>query len=101
MQLEKWHKVALFIAFIVTATLGIEARYASSGFVKQIDERLEQKILSDRRANLQERVWNLDDRFGPGCLECDLIVKDEYRRLLFEIKEIDEQLSPEGSHNGP
>jgi hypothetical protein len=93
--MEKWHKLALFVAFVVSATLAVEARYASSGFVKQVEQRLDQKINTDRLDNLQERIWKLEDRYGLGCETCPSVVKDEYRELQkeyeFLLKKIKEE----------
>lgn len=56
------HIIAILTAFF-TAFLFIDSRYAQSGHVKSIQLRLEHKILADRSNDIQQRVWQLEDRY--------------------------------------
>lgn len=49
--------------------------------IKQIEKRLELKILEDRLYAIQERLWRLNDRYGEKLDEMPEEIKDIYRDL--------------------
>jgi len=77
---------------IVSATIAVEARYAKSAYVKQVEQRLDQKIVTDRMDSIQNRIWKLEDRYGIACAECPDVVKDEYRELEKEYEFLDRKI---------
>ena len=54
--------------------------------------RLDQKIIQDRINAIQERLWRLQDKYGDIVENMPEMIRDQYRRLLKEIKECEEQL---------
>ena len=88
--MDKLYKWLILISIIITWFLALEARYASSGFVNEINQRLDQKIVDDRMGNLQERICKLEDRYGHDCAECPLEVLDAYRAMKIEYNRLDE-----------
>jgi hypothetical protein len=87
---DKLYKWLILISIIITGFLALEARYASSGFVNEINQRLDQKIVDDRMDNLQGRMWKLEDRYGIGCAECPTEVLNAYRDMKIEYDRLDE-----------
>ena len=88
--------VALIISLTVLIGLAakLDGRWAKaqslsqlSQSVQKLAERLDQKILADRQAMVQERIWRLEDRYGSIEL-MPLEVRDEYRRLKVELEEL-------------
>ena len=71
---------------IVGGLIVIDTHYAKSSevaelstYVCSVEERLNVKISQDRLNSLQERQWNLEDRYHDKAREMD-----EYRRLQQE-----------------
>ena len=54
--------------------------------IQALSIRLEQKIQDDRLSNIQQRIWNLEDRYGTDKTKMTPAVCDTYRRL-YEEKE--------------
>lgn len=76
--------IVIIIGLCTLAGIGYkyDQRLAKADDVKKLDIRLEQKIQSDRVANLQERIWSYEDRYGTDCLIMPTNVRAEYRNLL-------------------
>lgn len=81
------------IIAIVSATIAVEARYAKSAYVKQVEQRLDQKIVADRMDNIQDRIWKLEDRYGISCENCPDVVNDEYRELEKEYNQLEDKIN--------
>jgi len=60
--------------------------------VAQVDKRLDIKILEDRRDKLQERVWDLEKRFGETCSNCPLPTKEEFKKLKLDKELLDKKI---------
>lgn len=56
-----------------------ESRYALSEELKQTQQRLEYKIISDQVRSVQDRIWKIWDRCGKD--PKDLTVREELRQL--------------------
>lgn len=57
-----------------------------------IDMRLESKILNDRDAMLQQRLWKIEDRYGVDLFEAPGPVKDEYRTIQAEMEALEREI---------
>ncbi len=93
-------KIALIVGVIIslsTATgilFKLDGRWAKASLtetVKTLAMRLDIKILEDRLSALQERIWNLDDRY-PILGTMPQEKKDEYRRLKRAMEKIEKQI---------
>lgn len=71
----------------------VDTRYAHQENVVLIEMRLEQKILTDRSNQLQQRIWKLEDRYGPDMFEAPGPLKEEYRQLKDEMADVDKEVS--------
>lgn len=94
----------LTLSAVVGGVVTVEARYASTDQLEQVSDRLNQKILQDRLAGLQERLWSLEDRWSdrfygthqryPATFD-ELLAwvpdeaREQFRDLLREIREIE------------
>lgn len=76
--------IAVIIGLCTLVGLGYkyDQRLAKADDVRNLDIRLEQKIQSDRVANLQERIWAYEDRYGIVCSIMPTNIRSEYRNLL-------------------
>ena len=88
------------IAFIFGAYLHLDSKFAEEEKVEEVklnvekvEKRLDFKIVKDKFQAVQERMWNLEDRHGGRDLEgADQSVKEEYRNLQVQQKELKEEL---------
>lgn len=87
-MLDRIWKWCLLLGFLVTAVIGIEARYAPAGFVKQIDQRLDTFIKEDKLDNIENRLFYYDQKYGKGCSACDVDLKEVYHKLSVERKKL-------------
>ena len=81
--------VITFLVILAGAFITFDQRYAHSGDVKQIELRLDQKILNDRSQALQERIWKEQDR---NANQNSPENNDSIRRLQAEKQYTDEQI---------
>jgi hypothetical protein len=71
----------------------VDTRYAHAPNVVLIEMRLEQKILTDRAAQLQQRVWKIEERYGTDLFEAPGTVREEYRQLKLELQDLGEEIN--------
>jgi len=84
--------VILGLVALVSAVYGATEFFAKQQDLKAVAMRLDHKILEDQAAAMQQRVWALEDRYGPGCAACPADVKDEFRRLLKQLEGLQKKL---------
>ena len=58
-----------------------EDRYAKDRELQLVAGRLDSKILSDRIHQIENRLWKLEEKYGPGCVNADPVVKEECQKL--------------------
>ena len=93
--LKNWKSMLAVVVTLSTISgmvVAIDSRWAKAGEVKQISQRLDQKIYSDRVDRIQERMWRLEDRFGSVCEKMPIESREEYRKLRDEKAHLDEYL---------
>ena len=102
-------QLILGILAIITIVFGayfyMEARYAKaeenkkdhesvSTGMKKMSERLDYKIVSDQCKETEQRIYRIEDRMrGKPIDQWPQETRDEYRRLLGELKELDKDRS--------
>ena len=82
---------------IVGGTVGAVDYFAKNTDLQLIEFRLEQKIQGDNILRIQERIWQLEDRYeGKDCSEWIATDREEYRSLKSQLellkKEMDRKL---------
>lgn len=97
------------IAIAFGVFFNMEARYAKaeemkeadksiSSSMKKLGERLDFKITSDQYKETEQRIYRIEDRMrGKPISEWPQEIRDEYRRLQGELKELDRVLSVQKS----
>ncbi len=89
-------KLTLIIGLLISlSTVGgiviaLDSRWAKTETVEQLSMRLDQKIVTDRISQLQERIWSIEDRYEGKTMPDD--IKDVLRRLRQEISDLERQL---------
>lgn len=76
------HAIALLalVSMLFGGYFYVDSRYALAGDVKNLSERLENKIIEDKLSNIQQRIWKIDDRYEEKIMPDS--VKEEYRQLI-------------------
>lgn len=69
----------------------IDNTYARASEMKQFEQRLDHKILSDQLYEAQKRIWTLDDRYQNNKMPDS--VKEEYRSLSKKIEELTNKIN--------
>jgi hypothetical protein len=87
--------VALFT--IIAGVFASVTYFARASDLQQVEFRLEQKIQGDNILRIQERIWQLEDRYqGRDCSEWIESDREEYRSLKSQLellkKEMDMRL---------
>lgn len=77
---------------IAGAVYGATELFARKTEVQLIAARLDQKIMGDQAAQIQNRIWRIEDRFGKDCQRCDDDTKKEWRRLKDQLYRLNKQL---------
>jgi len=95
------------IAAVVGIGAKLDARFAKADVVSAVSERLDNKILRDRRDAIQERLWKLEDRHaeqfwadkGRAHKDIEELVawmdqdsRDRWRRLVAALEEVEKEL---------
>lgn len=78
------------IGIIFSVYFWMDDRYANAETVKKIEQRLDYKIKSDQAQSIRERIWRIEDKFGST--PSNPIVKEELRKLQFDLNEINGQV---------
>ena len=70
-----------------------DSRYSKQLDVQLIEMRLEQKILSDRQRQTQQRIWQIEDRYDGKVQDAPDTVQEEYRDLKQELEDITAEMN--------
>jgi hypothetical protein len=73
---------------VIGGLMAADARYAKEQRLCKVEQRLEQKILTDRLFQLRQRMWNLEDHYGIVPAQS----MEEYRLLKQELELLDRNL---------
>jgi hypothetical protein len=84
--------VLVLFGILFSAFFFLDNRYARSENMKQIEQRLDYKIVADQLKDIQIRIWTLEDRYGQNLEKTNDIIKQEYRKLKAEKEELSKKL---------
>jgi len=80
------------LTVIVGAAAKLDGRWAKTDQLVMVAQRLDQKIIQDRINAIQERLWRLEDKYGNIIADMASAIRDQYRRLLKEMKDLEKRL---------
>jgi len=84
--------LVISLTVIVGAGAKLDRRWAKADQLVMVAQRLDQKIIQDRINAIQERLWRLEDKYGNIIADLPETIRDQYRRLLKEIKDLEKKL---------
>ena len=77
----------------------IDDRYGKTAEIQEVKQattfvnlRLEEKILTDRVAAIQQRIWKLEDRYGDTMTTAPDTAKEEHRQMQTDLASMHEQI---------
>lgn len=81
------------IGIVFSAYFFVDNKYAKAGEVRQLEQRFEHKITTDALKSTQNRLWQLEDKYGSDINKIrDSGVKKEMKELKEEIEMQKEKL---------
>lgn len=72
--------IATLVSLVVGGLIGLDTRYANAIWVNTIEKRLNYKIESDKLTTMQQRAWQIQDRY-PDMGKAPQEIKQQYREL--------------------
>ena len=82
--------LTIFAGFVWGAQVYLQSNYATAADFRQLENRLDVKILQDQLFNVQERIWRIEDRYENKDMSID--AKEQHRTLLEEKTQIEKDL---------
>jgi len=82
--------IIVLIGLVFGVYFWLEKRYALAEEMKKIEQRLDYKILADQLQAIQERIWQIMDRFKNR--EMDQTVQEELRVLEMQKEQKQNQI---------
>jgi len=82
-MIAKLVAIGTLLALVSGAILWVDNRYAKCQETKAIERRLDIKIEGDILNQRQDRLWKLEDRYGP---DPDKVQNPEIKQQMKEIK---------------
>ena len=92
-KLKEYTQLLIILGTLLSLAFGsyfyIDSRYALAGELKNVEQRLDYKIKSDQRDSIQQRLWQLEEKYGVNPPSS---VQDEHKRLKFRADQLDKEL---------
>lgn len=63
----------------------LEDRHASSVELQQVSSAFQSFVIDSQLRDMRKRLWQLEDRYGKGCVRANPTVRAECRALVLEI----------------
>lgn len=83
----------LVILFALSGSIyGSFQVFATNARVDFVEQDLKRYKQTQRLNELESRIWKYDDKWGFDCERCPQEVKDNYRRLKQELRDIERKL---------
>lgn len=73
-----------FVSIIFSVYFFIDNKYAKAGEVRQLEQRFEHKITTDALKSTQNRLWQLEDKYGR---DIDKVRDSDVRKEMKELRE--------------
>jgi hypothetical protein len=78
---------------VIGGTAGAITYFAKDTDLQQVEFRLEKKIQGDNILRIQERIWQLEDRYqGRDCSEWIESDREEYRNLKSQLEMLKKEM---------
>jgi predicted phage-related endonuclease len=82
--------ILTILAFAFGAYFYLDDRYARCEDVKKVEKRLDYKIVSDQLQAIQQRIWQIQDRFQNK--KMDATIKEEVRELEVKKEQLNDKM---------
>ena len=82
--------ILTILGFAFGAYFFVDDKYARCEDVKKIEKRLDYKIVSDQLLSVQQRIWQIEDRFQEK--KMDTTTKEEVRGLEIKKEELNSKM---------
>lgn len=72
------------VGIVFSVYFFVDNKYAKAGEVRQLEQRFEHKITTDSLKATQNRLWQLEDKYGR---DIDKVKDSDVRKEMKELKE--------------
>ena len=69
-----------------------DKEYAHAKDFQLLQQRVDCIVLNQQYSSVRDRIWKLEDRYEAECKQSPDSVKEEYRKLIDEKKQLDNLL---------
>lgn len=90
--IEKILVIISLVGVVFSVYFYNENRYAYAIDLAMLDNRLQYKIQADQLNNTKEQYWNMQERFGDNCEDCNEEKKKEMKELKEEMDDLKENI---------
>jgi dsDNA-binding SOS-regulon protein len=70
----------------------VEDRYARAPRVELLELRFEEKVLTDRAVAIQDRIWEIEDRYQDFLTVAPVSVKEEHRQMVADLAKVKDEI---------
>lgn len=70
----------------------VEDRYVKTSRVELLELRFEEKVLTDRSIAIQDRIWEIEDRYEGFLSVAPVSVKEEHRQMVADLATIKQEI---------
>ena len=85
--------VGTALATLWGGTEFVDNRYAKQGDFVMVEMRLDQKILTDRRTTLRERMRDIEQRYGEDLFDAPGPMREQYKTMKDELADLDQEIN--------
>jgi len=98
-MMEPMHKILSAVGMVgvaVSTLYGgityIDDRYAQAPRVELLELRFEEKVLTDRAVAIQDRIWEIEDRYENFLTVAPVSVKEEHRQMVADLAKVKDEI---------
>jgi dsDNA-binding SOS-regulon protein len=70
----------------------VDDRFARAPRVELLELRFEEKVMTDRAVAIQDRIWEIEDRYDDFLNVAPVSVKEEHRQMIADLAKVREEI---------
>jgi len=84
--------ILVLLGFVFSVYFYADRIYAKEKDLRNLEVRVDHKIIKDLRDDVQQRIWKYEDRYGDKLEKANQHTKEEFRELIQDKEELDDKL---------
>jgi dsDNA-binding SOS-regulon protein len=70
----------------------VDDRFARAPRVELLELRFEEKVMTDRAVAIQDRIWEIEDRYDDFLNVAPVSVKEEHRQMVADLAKVRDEI---------